>query len=87
MTNCVNCDKDFEHVSNSNFLYVHAQFPICSSSTMLDSGSSINLMSKKLFEFSPSRANSKSIPITDDNIVLANYMQQHGLKLDFLIRQ
>ena len=123
MTNCVNCDKDYEQVSNSNFLYVHAQFPNCNSSTKLDSGSSINLMSKKLYEFLPHRARSKLIPITHDNIVLANnqqitftgfskvygkiqgqqhsvdvsvlkdtshpfilganYMQQHGFKLDF----
>ena len=123
MTNNVNCADDFEHVSNSNFLYVHAQFPNCNISAMLDSGSSINLMSKKLYEFLPDRAKSKLVPITDDNIVLANnqqikitefskvygkiqgkqhsvdmyvledtphpfilganYMQQHGLKLDF----
>ena len=100
-----------------------AQFPNCNSLAMLDSGSSINFMSKKLYEFLPDRAKSKLIPITDDNIVLANnqqikiigfskvygkiqgqqhsvdvydlddtshpfilganYMQQHGLKLDF----
>ena len=42
---------------------------------MLDSGSSINLMSKKLYEFLPDRAKSKLIPITDDNIVLANNQQ------------
>ena len=75
MTNNVNCAEDFEHVSNSNFLYVHAQFPNCNISAMLDSGSSINLMSKKLYEFLPDRAKSKLIPITDDNIVLANNQQ------------
>ena len=71
----MNCDEEFEHVSNSNFLYVHAQFPNCNISAMLDSGSSINLMSKKLYEFLPDRAKSKLIPITDDNIVLANNQQ------------
>ena len=123
MNNCENCEEDSEHVSNSNFLYVHAQFPNCNVSAMLDSGSSINLMSKKLYDFLSDRAKSKLIPITDDTICLANnqqikitgcatvygniegqqhsvevsvledtshplilganYMQQHGLKLDF----
>ena len=44
MTNNVNCDEEFEHVSNSNFLYVHAQFPNCNRSAMLDSGSSIKCL-------------------------------------------
>ena len=70
MTNNVNCAEDFEHVSNSNFLYVHSQFPNCNFSAMLDSYSSINLMSTKLYEYLHDRAKSKLIPITDDNIVL-----------------
>ena len=56
MTTCVNCDEDFEHVSISNFLYVHALFPNCNISAMLGSGSPINLMSKKLYDFLPERA-------------------------------
>ena len=51
MNNCENCEEDSEHVSNSKFLYVQAQFPNCNVSAMLDSGSSINLMSKKLYDF------------------------------------
>ena len=39
---------------------------------MLDSGSSIDLMSKKLYDFLPDRAKSKLIPKTYENIVLAN---------------
>ena len=69
MTNCVDCVEDFEHVRNNNFLYVHAQFPNCNISAMLDSSSSINLMSMKLYEFLSDRAKSKLIPITDDKIV------------------
>ena len=75
MITSVNCDEDFEHVSNSNFLYVHAQFPNCNISAMQYSGSSINFMFKKLYDFLPERAKSKLIPITDDNIVLDNNQQ------------
>ena len=69
VTSCVNCDEVFEHVSNSNFLFVHVRFPNCNISAMLDSGSSINLMSKIMYDILHDIAKPKLIPITDDNIV------------------
>ena len=42
---------------------------------MLDSCSSINLMSKKLYDFLSDRAKSKLITITGDTICLANNQQ------------
>ena len=50
---------DFEHVSNKNFLNVHAQFPNNNFSAMRDSCSSINLMSKELYDLGPERAKPK----------------------------
>ena len=44
---------------------------------MLDSGSSINLMSKKLYDFLSDRAKSRLLPISDGNIVLANNQEIH----------
>ena len=38
---------------------------------MLDSGSSVNLMSRCLYDFLPDNAKSKLSPVTDDAIVLA----------------
>ena len=58
VTDCEN-SEDSELESNSNFLYVHAQFLNCNVSAMLDSGSSINFLSKKLYVFLPDRAKSK----------------------------
>ena len=75
VNDCVNCDEDLGHVSYSNFLYVHAQFPNCNISAMLDAGSLIKLMSKKWYDVLFDRVKSKLIPVTDDNIVLANNQQ------------
>lgn len=69
---CVTGDGDSNCVSNNNFLYVHAQFSNCNVSALLDSGSSINLMSKTLYDFLPDKAKSKLTPMTEDAIILAN---------------
>lgn len=75
----LNCEADdnAEIVSNNNFLYVHAQFPNCNVSALLDSGSSVNLMSKRLYDFLSDRSKSKLTPVIDDVIVLANNQEIH----------
>ena len=55
-------DKDTASVSSNNFLYVHVQFPNSNVSALLDSGSSINLMSKQFYESLPSNVKSTLSP-------------------------
>ena len=71
VTNCESSEY-YKHVSNNKFLYVHVQFPNCNVSAMLDSSSSINLLSKKLYDFLPDRTKSKLLPITGVTICFAN---------------
>ena len=66
-------DKDTASVSSNNFLYVHVQFPNSNVSALLDSGSSINLMSKQFYESLPSHVKSTLSPLPG----LANNQEIH----------
>ena len=70
-------DKDTASVSSNDFLYVHVQFPNSNVSALLDSGSSINLMSKQFYESLPSNVKSTLSPLPGDKIILANNQEIH----------
>ena len=56
---------------------MHVQFPNCNVSALLDSGSSINLMSKQFYESLPSNVKSTLSPLPGDKIILANNQEIH----------
>ena len=53
------------------------QFPNSNVSALLDSGSSINLMSKQFYESLPSNVKSTLSPLPGDKIILANNQEIH----------
>ncbi|XP_053388085.1 uncharacterized protein LOC128551301 [Mercenaria mercenaria] len=73
---CDSCDLDYLTNSNphndNNFLYLQVLFHHREISALLDTGSSINLMSRKLFESLPVHNKSSLTPVDSSNIVLAN---------------
>lgn len=74
---CDSCDLDnltaptHSH-DDGNFLYLKLQFGHREVSALLDTGSSINLMSQKLFNSLPTQNKSDLIPVDSSSIVLAN---------------
>ncbi len=55
----------------NNFLYLRVIFH-CTIFALLDTGSSINLMSRNLYESLSKRNKSVLFPVEDDRIILAN---------------
>ena len=56
---------------------MHVRFPNSNVSALLDSGSSINLMSKQFYESLPSNVKSTLSPLPGDKIILANNQEIH----------
>ena len=56
---------------------MHLQYPSGNVSGLLDSGSSVNLMSNKLYDDLPYKSKSKLSLVSDDKIVLANNQEIH----------